>query len=203
MNESIYKDSCNSKWLERCFQDDRKRCSCKATGVKVGLSRRLPLDVCFSPRRRRKLSAPDWRGAPRGVEAPVFRVRIAASYFRGFSPSESASHRFRAGTAPLDRLDVGATRVFRSLRIVYRREAVNAMLYGGSPGVAVRPPSAGIIQVPASAGSFSTYTNRIHPSSPTVLPLHSLFPFSSPSLSFSLSHRVCSVVWGSCSGATL
>lgn len=47
-------------------------------------------------------------------------------------------------------------------------------------------PAAGIIGVAASAGSSSTCTNHIHPSSPTALPLHSLFPRSS-SLSLSLS----------------
>lgn len=63
-------------------------------------------------------------------------------------------------------------------------------------------PAAGIIGVAASAGSSSTCTNHIHPSSPTALPLHSLFPrssslssFLSLSLPLSLYHSiaVCSV----------
>lgn len=95
-----------------------------------------------------------------------------------------------------------ATRVFRSLRIIYCWEAINTMLYCSSPGVAVSlsvsAPSVGIIQVLGSvlAGFQRTLIVFIH-----LQRLSSLFIHSFHSLL--LSHRVCSVVWGSCSGATL
>lgn len=76
------------------------------------------------------------------------------------------------------------------------------MLYCSLPGVAVSlsvsAPSVGIIQVLGSllAGFQHTLIVFIH-----LQRLSSLFIHSFHSLL--LSHRVCSVVWGSCSGATL